>query len=80
MQLAETIDYGDMKITYPTRCKIVDVAGKEVFPGIIAETPDVSKSHVGKEGLAERKDGSVCITLDDGSTLWGYECWWIPLK
>lgn len=65
--MSETINYGDMTITYPTRCKIVDVTSKEI------------KAHVGKEGLAEKKENSVHITLDDGSILWGYECWWIPL-
>lgn len=67
---------------YPTRCKILDIEGEVIdpmFPDITAKTPDVSRSHIGKEGLAERIDGNVRITLDDGNGIWGYECWWIPL-
>lgn len=62
---------------YPTRCRVIDAEGEEVFPGIVAKTPDVSKPHIGKEGLAERiNEGNIRITLDDGSILMGYECWW----
>lgn len=65
---------------YPTRCKIIDVTGEEVFPGIIGKTPVESKPHIGKEGLAEKMDDwDVRITLDDGNIIWGYECWWEPL-
>ena len=68
-------------VEYPTRCKIIDVTGQEVFPGVEGRTPDASKPHIGKEGLAELvNDGeAVQITLDDGSVLMGSECWWQPL-
>ena len=66
-------------IEYPTRCRIIDVTGFEVFPGIIGNTPDESKSHIGKEGLAERADGEVKVTLDDGNIIMGYNCWWEPI-
>ena len=68
---------------YPVRCKIIDVTGVEVFPGIEGRTPDVSKSHIGKEGLAEEDVtgfGKVRITLDDGTIIFGHECWWTPIK
>ncbi len=66
---------------YPVRCKIIDVVGIEVFPGgIEGTTPEISKSHVGKEGLAEKIGNNVRITLDDGGVLWGYECWWTPIN
>jgi hypothetical protein len=62
---------------YPTRCRIIDVIGQEVLPGIMGNTPEVSKPHVGKFGTAEIIDDyDVKITLDDGNVLWGYECWW----
>ncbi len=65
---------------YPTRCKIVDVTGQEVFPGIEGRTPDESKPHIDKEGLAElSSDGMVRITLDDGNILYGCDCWWVPI-
>ena len=67
------------QIKYPTRCRIIDVTGKEVFPGITGNTPDISKPHISKEGLAEMIGRNVRITLDDGIILWGYECWWKPL-
>ncbi len=65
---------------YPVRCKIIDVTGVEVFEGIIGNTPEVSKPHIGKTGLAEKVGGKVKITLDDGNILYGHECWWEPLK
>ena len=65
---------------YPTRCQIVDVTGKEVFPNMFGVTPDDSKPYIGKKGLAEMFDGQVKITLDDGNILYGYECWWRPIK
>ena len=66
--------------TYPTRCRIIDVTGVEVFPGIKGRTPDESKPHIGKEGLAEEARGGVRITLDDSTILWGCECWWEPIE
>jgi len=64
---------------YPVRCRIMDVTGQEVFPGIIGNTPDISKPHIGKSGLAEKlDDGNVRITLDDGNIIFGYDCWWEP--
>jgi len=65
---------------YPVRCEIVDVTGQEVMPGIEGNTPDVSKPHVGIQGIAF-KDGEygVHINLDNGSELMGYECWWRPI-
>jgi hypothetical protein len=74
-------------IVYPTRCRILDVTGKR-WRGLAIATPPVSTPHVGKEGLAEEddlllEDGSVLpsvrITLDDGTILMGYECWWEPI-
>lgn len=66
---------------YPTRCQIVDVTGQEVFPGVMGKTPDVSREHVGKYGTAEMTgECYVKITLDDGNVLYGYECWWRPVR
>ena len=75
-------------IKYPVRCRIIDVEGTEVFPGIIGATPEISKPHVGKTGWAVKvlyknspNDGyHIHLLLDDGNTLWGYECWWEPIK
>lgn len=66
-------------MAYPTRCRIVDATDVVVFPGIKGRTPDESKPHIGKEGLAERVGDNVRITLDDGTVIWGYECWWEAL-
>ena len=73
------------KIKYPVRCKIVDVTGvKKTMGGkeFTLNTPDISKPHIGKQGLAENmEDGlGVRIALDDGTVLYGYECWWITIK
>lgn len=72
-------------VTYPTRARIIDVTGVFLTAGGLGEdielrTPDTSKEHIGKEGLAERVDGNVRLTLDDGTTLWGFECWWEPIE
>ncbi len=64
----------------PQRCKIVDVTGEELCPGIEKRTPEESQAHIGKEGLAEEVGDTVRITLDDGTVLWGYECWWESLS
>ena len=68
-------------MNFPCRCKIVDVEGFELLPGIMAKTPDTSRPHVGKEGVAILDDDgmSVTITLDDGTILYGHECWWEEL-
>jgi hypothetical protein len=65
---------------YPTRCRIVDIAGQDIGGGFVAKTPEVSKPHIGQEGIAELIDGwDVRITLDNGNIIHGYECWWEPL-
>lgn len=64
---------------YPIRCQIIDVGGEEIYPGIIAKTPEISKPYIGQLGVARRLlDGNVRITLDNGVVLMGYECWWSP--
>ena len=67
-----------MKIKYPTRCRIIDVDGTGHMIGpFLSKTPAQSKHHIGKEGVAERDDNDyVRITLDDGTVLMGWECWW----
>lgn len=67
-------------VKYPTRCEILDVTGMEVLPGLQGKTPKISKPHIGKQGLAEKIGNNVRITLDDGTIIYGYECWWKPLK
>ena len=65
---------------YPVRCEIIDVVGVEVLPEIMGNTPEVSKPHIGKKGIANECDEGVKIILDDGNILYGYECWWIRIK
>jgi hypothetical protein len=66
----------------PVRCIIVDVDLDpfEVVPGLLATTPDISRPHIGKLGIAEKDGINTKITLDDGTILMGYECWWEPVK
>ena len=67
-----------MAITYPTRCRIVDVAGEKCH-GIEIRTPEESRPHIGKEGIAALDGrGDIRVTLDDGTVLRGSECWWEP--
>ncbi|MDO9527621.1 MAG: hypothetical protein Q7J27_00505 [Syntrophales bacterium] len=66
---------------YPLRAKIVDMCGLEYKVGkYLANTPEESKPHIGKEGLAEKIDGRVRITLDDGNVIYGDKCWWIMME
>jgi hypothetical protein len=62
------------------RARIIDAAGTEVLPGIIAATPEVSRPMIGREGLAELVNDRVRITLDGGGVIWGHECWWEPIR
>lgn len=68
-----------MTIEYPTRCRILDVTGKKKW-GLPLATPEVSKPFIGEEGLAEEGENGVKITLDSGKVIFGYECWWEPIK
>ncbi len=65
-------------ISYPTRCRIVDADGGE-WHGIPMRTPDESRPHIGKEGVASLDGEHVRVTLDDGTVLMGEECWWEPV-
>ena len=69
-----------MTMKYPTKCEIIDVIGKEVLPNIMGNTPEASKPHIGKKGIASKDEhGRVTIQLDDGNIIYGYECWWRPI-
>ena len=66
-------------IHYPTRCRIIDANGMKMGE-FTCRTPEQSVSHIGKCGIAEmRPDGLVKITLDDGHTLGGEDCWWVQI-
>lgn len=66
------------KSKYPCRCEIVDADNKEVLPGIIGRTPEISRPHIGKRGLADvDANGRIKIVLDDGNIIYGDQCWWI---
>lgn len=65
---------------YPVRCRIVNPTWGSFVPGVVKNAPEESMSHIGKEGLAEEVDENVRITLDDGTILWGYDCWWEVIK
>lgn len=65
---------------YPVRCKIVDVTGQKKL-GFELKTPETSVPHIGKKGVANLlENGRVMITLDDGSIIYGDECWWSKIK
>ena len=73
---------------YPKRCQIVNVDGEAIpgLPGVIARTPEVSRPHIGKFGTAEEEEVEgfpfpvIKITVDDGSIIYGHECWWVPVE
>ena len=63
------------------RCRIVDAgaAGHTIGP-YKARTPTKSVPHIGKKGWAEPDGKTVTITLDDGTILKGYQCWWEEIR
>lgn len=64
------------KIDYPVRCRIIDGVGMK-WHDLTLCTPEISRPYIGKLGTARSEDGwDVIITLDDGTILHGYECWW----
>ena len=70
------------KITYPTRCQIIDPEGLFMGPNPL-KAPEASKPHIGKKGTASYKGkgkGRVRIVLDDGTELDGLDCWWTPIN
>jgi hypothetical protein len=64
------------------RVKVEQAAGTEVLPGLVAADPDVARPHFEKFGWCDERavtsEGweNPKIVLDDGTVLWGYECWW----
>jgi hypothetical protein len=65
-----------------TRVRIVDPKGRRLAgTDLIAKAPADSVPHLGKEGEIVGYNGrSPKILLDDGSVLFGYECWWEPVE
>lgn len=66
-----------------TRVKIVRAAGMEVVPGTIAADPPKAQPHADELGWMTMEPAEALggrpnpkITLDNGTVLWGYECWW----
>ena len=60
----------------PIRCTIIDVDEEEFQEGFVKRTPETSRPHIGKQGFVELTDYGARITLDDGTILYGDECWW----
>lgn len=60
------------------RVKIIKAEGL-TFVGLPCR--DSSPEHIGKEGTirALTQSGIPEIHLDDGSIVFGYDCWWRPL-
>jgi hypothetical protein len=65
------------------RVRIEQADGVEILPGIVAADPEAAKPYFEKLGWCDEQAFSPelgrpnpKITLDDGSVLWGYECWW----
>ena len=52
------------------RVEIVNVDDEDLYP------PEESIPHIGKLGWAEIDEEGVKIDLDDGTRLYGWECWW----
>ena len=67
-----------MEIKVGTRVQIVKAEGL----GLKLPLRDPHPEHIGKKGViagVDESDGMPKIQLDDGTTLFGYECWWEPI-
>jgi hypothetical protein len=68
------------------RVRVEDAAGQSFF-GVPTANPDVAVPNLGKTGWCEQN--AFCpelgrnnprITLDDGTVIWGYQCWWAEIE
>lgn len=69
------------------RVRIVPVSGTEIAPGVVGNDPTPARQNMNKEGWCD--ETAFCedlgysnpkITLDDGTVIWGYQCWWSPVE
>lgn len=70
------------------RVAITPAAGTVLPGGFIAVDPAKAQEHMHEVGWCEYD--APCpllggapnpkITLDNGDVIWGYECWWSPVK
>lgn len=86
-----TCDYVTCDEAGRFRVRVVSALGQEVIPGtgLLAADPAAAKPHFGKEGWCdmdavpfpdtEPDYTNPRIELDDGSVIWGYQCWWQQL-
>lgn len=70
------------------RVEIIDVTGETrtiLDETVELRTPDVSKPHINRRGtiVGFASEDYLCspkIQLDDGTILYGFECWWRRVK
>lgn len=66
------------------RVSVIRAEGTPIADGITASDPN--PQHIGKHGtiIAMRNTGlgvrTPEIRLDDGTTIYGTECWWSPIN
>lgn len=68
-----------MEIKAGTRVQIVKAEGSMLGGHPLR---DPYPEHIGKQGViaeVSKDDGMPKIELDDGTILFGYECWWLPI-
>ncbi len=67
------------------RVRIVQAEGQPLDAGFVAADPPKAQANMRKEGWCEVDAPHPAfgtnpkITLDDGTVIWGFECWWEPV-
>ena len=69
------------------RVRIVSASGTPLGGGFVAADPPQAAPHFSQEGWMTEEPCPLLggalnprIVLDDGSILWGCECWWEPVE
>lgn len=68
------------------RVRVSVTSGAAAYPGLAAD-PLIAQQNMGKQGWCEEDvpcpelggRSNPKITLDDGTVIWGYQCWWAPV-
>ena len=65
---------------FPLHVRIIDPRNHPYAQGYRMTAPPASVPHLGKSGLIRsswKPGDSPKIELEDGTVLYGYECWWV---
>jgi hypothetical protein len=81
------MDGAETDVQGRVRVQIIQAGGSPLpVPGVVAADPATAVPNFGKYGWCEMNafcpalgEENPKITLDDGTVIWGYQCWWQPI-